>query len=92
MSDLIPRYSLDKVRISVQVPIELSIKIGKRAKEKGVSVSSYAETLLYAATHNDPWTIEDEKERNRIFNENLRKREEFVAKRKAAIAKKGKVS
>lgn len=87
MSDTVPMYSLDKVAISVRLPIELAMKIEKRAKEKGVSISHYAETLLFVATQNDPWTEEDEKERARIYNENLRKRRELTAKR---MAKKGK--
>lgn len=84
MSDLVPMYSLDKVTICVRLPIELAMKIEKRAKEKGVSISHYATTLLYAATHNDPWTEEDEKERRRIYDENVRKRKELTAKRMAA--------
>ena len=89
MSDLVPLYSLDKVRITVQVPIELMLKIDKRAKENGVSLSHYATTLLYAATYHDPWTAEDEQRRNKIVQENLRKREALTARRKAARAKKG---
>ena len=90
MGDYEPVYALDKVRLSVQVPIELAIKINKRAKEKGVSMSHYATTILYAATHKDPWTIEDEKLRNKIFNENIRKREAAKAKRNARAKKEGK--
>lgn len=89
MSDLVPMYSLDKVAITVRLPIELAMKIEKRAKEKGVSISNYATTILYAETHNDPWTVEDEYERRRIIDENMRKRKELTAKRMAARAKKG---
>lgn len=81
-------YALDKVKIGVMIPIEIALKISKRAKEKGVSVASYVSTMLHAATYNDPWTEEDEAERNRIYNENLRKREALKAKRKANRAGK----
>lgn len=81
-------YSLDKVKIGVMVPIEIEIKIKKRAKEKGVSVASYVSAMLHVATYNDPWTEQDEAERQRIYNENLRKREELKAKRRASKGKK----
>lgn len=84
MSDLMPMYAPDKVKIVVLVPVEVAMKIEKRAKEKGTKVARYASTMLYADTYNDPWTAEDEKRRREIVDENIRKREAALARRRAA--------
>ena len=86
MSDLMPMYSPDKVKLVLLLPVEVAMKIEKRAKEKGKKVAHYAATMLYADTQNDPWTVEDEKKRSEIVAENMRKREATLARRRAARA------
>ena len=75
-------YAVDKVKTSVLLPAKVQIKIKNRAKEKNETTSSYIGIMLFADTQNDPWTEEDEAERQRIINENMRKRKILRARRK----------
>jgi hypothetical protein len=81
-------YAPDKVKIVVLLPVEVAMKIEKRAKEKGTKVAKYAATMLYHDTSDDPWTQEDEARRKEIIDENFRRREAALAKRRAARAAK----
>ena len=80
--DYVPMYAVDKVRSTVLLPAKVVVKIDKRAKERGLSRSNYINVMLFADTMNDPWTNEDEAERLRIINENMRKRKIIRARRK----------
>lgn len=86
MSDLMAMYKPDKMKISIIIPVEVLMKIRKRAEEMGVALGTYINTMLYAATYHDPWTEQDEAERKRIIEDNIRKREEGKARRLAAKA------
>ena len=83
MSDLMAMYAPDKVKISVLVPVEVLMKIRKRAKEVGAPLGTYINSMFYAATYKDPWTVQDEMERKRIIEENIKKRQASKAKRMA---------
>jgi metal-responsive CopG/Arc/MetJ family transcriptional regulator len=80
--DYVPMYAVDKVRSTVLLPAKVVVKIDKRAKERGLSRSNYINVMLFADTMNDPWTKDDEAERQRIINENMRKRKIVRARRK----------
>jgi metal-responsive CopG/Arc/MetJ family transcriptional regulator len=80
--DYVPMYAVDKVRSTVLLPAKVVVKIDKRAKERGLSRSNYINVMLFADTMNDPWTKDDEAERQRIINENMRKRKIIRARRK----------
>ena len=80
--DYVPMYAVDKVRSTVLLPAKVVVKIDKRAKERGLSRSNYINVMLFADTMNDPWTKNDEAERQRIINENMRKRKIIRARRK----------
>ena len=82
LMDYVPMYAVDKVRSTVLLPAKVVVKIDKRAKERGLSRSNYINVMLFADTMNDPWTNEDEAERLRIINENMRKRKIIRARRK----------
>ena len=86
MSDTMPMYATDKVKIVVLVPVEVAMKIEKRANEKGEKVAHYAATMLFSDTQNDPWTPDDEKKRNEIVTKNFRKRQAALERRRAARA------
>ena len=77
-----PMYSLDKVKTSLAIPIDVIIKITKRADERGVSVASYINAMLVAHTHDDAWTIRDEQRRQQMIKENMRKRQALRARMK----------
>ena len=81
-----PMYAVDKVKSTVLLPAKLVVKIDKRAKERGMTRSNYINVMLFADTMNDPWTRDDEAERQRIINENMRKRKIIRARRKEAKA------
>ena len=80
MSNKLAMYALDKIRIVASIPLEVAIKLRKRADERGVSLSNYIGIMLYAHTHNDPWTVEDEKLRKQMILENTQKRKARKAK------------
>ena len=80
--DYVPMYAVDKVRSTVLLPAKVVVKIDKRAKDRGLSRSNYINVMLFADTMNDPWTKDDEAERQRIINENMRKRKIIRARRK----------
>ena len=61
---------LDSVHCDILIPTSVATRIKKRAKERGVSMSHYINVLLFAHTHTDPWTDEDEKERRKMFDAN----------------------
>ena len=88
MSNLMAMYSPDKVKISVLIPVKVLMKIKKRAKEMGAPLGTYINTMLYAATHKDIWTVQDELEQNRIIADNIKKREASKARRMAAKSKR----
>lgn len=81
-----PMYAVDKVKSTVLLPAKLVVKIDKRAKERGMTRSNYINVMLFADTMNDPWTREDEAERQRIINDNMRKRKILRARRKEVLA------
>lgn len=83
VSNKIAMYALDKIRIVASIPIEVAIKLRKRADTRGVSLSHYIGIMLYAHTHNDPWTVEDEQLRNKMMRENTQKRNDRKAKLKS---------
>lgn len=83
MSKALPMYSLDKVRMSMLVQTELTIKLRNRAKEKGVTAPAYLNAMMAAAFHDDPWTEADERLRQKIYNENKKKRNLRMAKHNA---------
>ena len=87
MAKIVPMYALDKVKTSLAIPADVIIKITKRAEERGVTVAQYINAMLVAHTHDDAWTIKDEKRRQEIIRENMRKRKSLVARAKSA--KKG---
>ena len=76
-------YALDKVKTSLAIPVDVIIKITKRAEERGVSIASYINAMLVAHTHDDQWTIKDEQRRQQMIRENMRKRQAMKAKVKA---------
>ena len=78
-----PIYGLDTIKIGASIPLEVCMKLRKRAKERGVTLSHYIGIMLYAHTQKDAWTIEDERERQRLIAENMRKRERRRVKREA---------
>ena len=80
-----PMYAVDKVKTSVLLPAKVQIKIKNRAKEKNETPSSYISIMLFAATQKDPWTEADEAERQRIINENMKKRKILRARRKITV-------
>lgn len=80
--DYVPMYAVDKVRSTVLLPAKVVVKIDKRAKERGLSRNNYINVMLFADTMNDPWTKNDEAERQRIINDNMRKRKIIRARRK----------
>ena len=86
MSDLVPMYSIDKVKVVACVPIEDVLKVRKRAKKAGVSISQYVATYLGTLTANDALTSDDEMEAQRIREENKIKRKNLIMKRKAKMA------
>ena len=73
---------LDSVRVTTTIPVEVSLRLKKRADERGETLAHYIAIVLYAHTQRDPWTIEDEHERHKIVQNNIRKREEARAIRK----------
>ena len=80
--DYVPMYAVDKVRSTVLLPAKVVVKIDKRAKDRGLSRSNYINVMLFADTMNAPWTKDEEAERQRIINENMRKRKIIRARRK----------
>lgn len=76
-----PIYGLDTIKIGASIPLEVYMKLKKRANERDVSLSHYVGIMIYAHTQKDPWTLEDEKERQRLIKENIRKRAERKAKK-----------
>lgn len=84
--DRVPEYAVDKVKSTVLLPAKIVVKIDKRARQRGMSRNNYINVMLFAGTANDPWTREDEAERQRIVNENMRKRKILRARRKEAKA------
>lgn len=63
---------LDSIHCDILIPARVAAKLKRRAKERGVSMSHYINVMLFAHTHNDPWTPEDELERKRIIASNHR--------------------
>lgn len=82
MSKTVPLYALDKVKTSLAIPVDVIIKITKRAEERGVTVAQYINAMLVAHTHDDAWTLGDEKKRQQMIKANMRKREALKAKAK----------
>ena len=80
MGKSMPMYALDKVKTSLAIPADVIIKIAKRAEERGVTVAQYINAMLVAHTHNDEWTMDDERKRQQIIKANMRKREALKAK------------
>ena len=64
---------LDSIHCDILIPARVAARLKRRAKERGVSMSHYINVMLFAHTHEDPWTDEDEKERQRIINSNKRR-------------------
>jgi hypothetical protein len=60
-------YALDKVKTSLAIPADVVVKIAKRAEERGVTVAQYINAMLVAHTHDDEWTMEDERKRQQII-------------------------
>ncbi len=81
MSKSVPMYALDKVKTSISIQAEVFVKLTNRAKERDVCLANYINTMLFAHTHNDPWTEADERMRQKIIAENLKKRQ-LLKKRK----------
>ena len=77
-------YSLDKTRMSMLVQNELTVKLRKRAKEKGVSAPAYLNAMMAAEFHDDPWTEADERLRQKLYNDNKRKRDMRMAKHRTS--------
>jgi hypothetical protein len=82
MGKSMPMYALDKVKTSLAIPADVVVKITKRAKERGVTVAQYINAMLVAHTHDDEWTMEDERKRQQIIKDNMRKRKALKAKAK----------
>ena len=76
---------LDSVHCDILIPTRVAVRIKKRAEEQGVSMSHYINVLLFAHTHADNWTDNDERERRKMFDDNRRK-----VKTKASQNKKGR--
>ena len=64
---------LDSVHCDILIPARVAARIKKRAEDEGVSMSHYINVLLFAHTHADPWTENDEKERRKLYDANRRK-------------------
>ena len=82
MSKTVPLYALDKVKTSLAIPVDVIIKITRRAEERGVTVAQYINAMLVAHTHDDAWTMDDERRRQQMIKANMRKREALKAKAK----------
>ncbi|MBO7688647.1 MAG: hypothetical protein J6V72_19875 [Kiritimatiellae bacterium] len=79
-----PIYDIDTIRVSAYVPLDIYMKLKKRAAERNKSLSHYIGVVLYAETQHDQWTLEDEEERKKLMQENLRKRQAIKAKKRGS--------
>lgn len=74
MSSRIPMYALDKVRLSVNVPAELYVKLETRSKECGRSMACLFNEMLAGELYNDPWSEEQQHRMDEIVAKNAEDR------------------
>lgn len=75
MSKSVPMYALDKVKTSLAIPANVTVKLAKRAKKQNKTLAAYINAELAALVNADPWTLEDESKVREIIDANFRKRE-----------------
>ena len=82
MTNKSAHHAIDMMTVGVSVPVEIYVRAKKCARQRNTPLSRYITAVLYAHTHEDPWTDEDEKMRQDIVRKTAARKKSVASKKR----------